>query len=209
MASGLASRISTIKSDVLTEVARHPAINGKEFILEWRDFPPRLPSCMQPVTTSLLFYPPDLANRPSRVTLKLECSETPRWTRNIRAQISYRTELVVLSAQVSRGGRFDERLVRGLPSGALPDLTPFEGRVARRDLEAGSELQLNDWEPMTVIRRGARVSVSLSGVGFQIETEGEALGDAGLNDKVQVRLSNGTRVDGIVVGENRVVVERI
>lgn len=209
IANDLVRHISAIKADVSVEVSRHPAIDSKDFALEWRDFPPSLPSCSRPVTSALVFYPADLAVRPSRVTLKLECSGRPRWTRHIRAQITQRTSPKALSASVPKGARFDKSLVQGQQNGGSSDLNRFEGRIARRDLRMGSELRLNDWEPITVIRKGARVSVTLAGSGFEIETEGEALGDAGLNDKVQVRLSNGTRVDGIVIGESRVVVERI
>lgn len=209
IANDLVQRLSAIKADVSEEVSRHPAIDSKDFALEWRDFPPTLPSCSRLVTTALVFYPADLAVRPSRVTLKLECAGTPRWTRHIRAQITHRTETDALKAAVPKGARFDKSLVTERQKGGAPDLAAFEGRVARRDLRMGSELRLNDWEPITVISKGSRVSVTLSGPGFQLETEGEALGDAGLNDKVQIKLSNGTRVDGIVIGENRVVVERI
>lgn len=209
IASALAQRIAAIKADVSQQVSRHPAINGKNFTLEWRDFPPSLPSCPRPVTTSLVFYPADLTVSPSRVTLKLECSGTPRWTRHVRAQINHQGQTTALNVSVPKGTRFQTSLVQPQPNGSLPDLNQFEGRVARRDLRMGSELRLNDWEPITVIRKGMRVSVTLVGPGFQIETEGDALGDAGLNDKVQVKLSNGTRVDGIVVGESRVIVERI
>ena len=209
MASELLQRISEIQREVSGEVARHPAINGEDFSLVWRDSPPRLPACSRPVTKELMFYPSNPDVRPSRVTLKLECTSTPRWTRHVRAQITYLTQADVLSAAVSKGTRFDEALVQKREKRGLPDLSQFQGRLARRDLEIGSELRLNDWEPVAVIRKGGRVLVTLAGTGFQIETEGEALGDAASNDTVQVKLTNGTRVDATAVGENRVVVDKL
>lgn len=208
-ASELLQRIAAIQTEVSSEVARHPAINGADFFLAWRDVPPRLPTCSRPVTKEIVFYPIDPNVRPSRATLKLECASTPRWTRHVRAQITYLAQTDTLGAAVSKGTRFDEALVQKREKRELPDLSQFQGRLARRDLEIGSELRLNDWEPIAVIRKGGRVSVTLAEAGFQIETEGEALGDAGLNDKVQVKLSNGVRVDGVAVGENRVVVDRL
>lgn len=201
--------ISAIKEVVSLEVSRHPAVNSQKFMLAWRDFPPSLPSCSRAVTKEIVFHPADADSRPSRVALKLECSGVPRWTRYLRAQITYQARVETLTAVVPKGSRFDKGLVQGGENGNSTELSQYEGRVARRDLRIGSELRLNDWEPITVIRKGERVSVTLVGPGFEIETEGEALGDAGLNDRVQIKLPNGTRVGGIVVAEKRVVVERV
>lgn len=209
IASELMQRISAIKANVSDEVSHHPAINNTAFVLTWRDFPPTLPTCSDTVSTDLIFYPAGTEVPPSRVTLRVDCSGVPRWTRHIRATISYSTQSDVLTEAVSKGSPFSKSFVEGRRSGKPLDLRQFEGRVARRDLPMGRELRLNDWEPLTVIRKGERVSVTLLGTGFQIETEGEALGDAGLNEKVQLKLPNGNRVSGIVVGENRVVVERV
>ena len=68
-----------------------------------------------------------------------------------------------------------------------------------RAVQSGNPLRLNDFRPMTVIRMGDQVRVTMLGRGFAIDASGQAMADAALGGTVKVRISEGKIVQGKAV----------
>lgn len=91
-----------------------------------------------------------------------------------------------------------------LPSPALQDPAEAEGRVLMRSLAPGQALRAGDLRQRQWFSAGSPVQLTAIGRGFAVEGRGQALG-AGLDGQpVRVRIDNGSIVQGIAVGENRV-----
>jgi len=97
------------------------------------------------------------------------------------------------------------RDIAGLGYGYLTSL-PTEGNWrVRQIVQAGQALTPNDLQPDTLIRRGQTVSLRVKLGDIEISQRGEALSDAPLRGRLQVRnRESGRVVDGLVVSESLV-----
>ncbi|WP_192458723.1 flagellar basal body P-ring formation chaperone FlgA [Musicola keenii] len=80
-----------------------------------------------------------------------------------------------------------------------PITTPAEaiGNVTTRMLGAGQAISAKMLRSAWAIKLGEPVQVVVSGTGFSINSEGKALENAAVNDKVRVRMDSGQIISGI------------
>lgn len=85
------------------------------------------------------------------------------------------------------------------PSPVLATPQQWLGQVALRALSTGQTLRQNMVRPAQVFQAGASVRVVAQGTGFQIASEGQALGAGVIGQVVKVRMDNGRIMSGIVL----------
>lgn len=81
------------------------------------------------------------------------------------------------------------------------------GYAAVRPLLAGDPLLLNDWRPVAVVRAGDRVKVAVTGTGFELSSDGQAIESGKVGDRVRVRLDDGRIVTGVATSLGAVAVQ--
>jgi flagella basal body P-ring formation protein FlgA len=101
-------------------------------------------------------------------------------------------QTIVASDLVEQSGDLGE-----LPAGVLTEPAQALGQVARTSLPAGRPLTSDLLRPPNLVQQGQSVRVVSRGNGFQVSSEGRALGNASQGQVVQVRLGNGLVVSGI------------
>ena len=148
----------------------------------------RLPECQQAFTLNLL--------RPlqsGRNGLELSC-ESPWWRQNLAIQLHIFKPVVVLarasgSHQVLNGT--DLSLVRHdigtLPKGFFTSLDQVAGMQLRRSLRAGTILSTDLLEASIVINRGDQVKIRIIKPGIRIESEGSAMEEGRVGERIRVR----------------------
>jgi flagellar basal body P-ring formation protein FlgA len=90
------------------------------------------------------------------------------------------------------------------PTPPLADLSTLAGRTLLRPLAAGQPLRDADLARKVWFGAGEVVKVTAVGNGFQVSTEGQALGRGLDGQTVRVRTEGGRVVTGTAVGERRV-----
>jgi flagella basal body P-ring formation protein FlgA len=80
------------------------------------------------------------------------------------------------------------------------------GKALQQPLAAGQVIRTSGLHEVFVVHRGQSLVVQVQGNGFQISTDGLALGDAAAGQMVQVRTAAGRVLTGLVVGNGVVQV---
>lgn len=161
------------------------------------------PQCAVPVLT--------LANNTrvwGNVSVSVRCGEQRRF---IQAEVQVTGHYLVSARPLRRGvtlAAADLRQSTGrldlLPPRAL--LLPKEamGAVLLRDLPPGQPLTSAMLRRAWVVKSGQTVQVLAQGMGFSINSEGKAMGNAAAGQSVRVRVASGQIVSGIA-GEDGVI----
>ncbi len=87
----------------------------------------------------------------------------------------------------------------------LSDPKDFLGKVARQGIAPGQLLRQDLLHEVFQVRQGQTVTIQVQGNGFDVSSEGQAMGNAAEGQSVQVRTVSGRLVTGIVK-EGRVLV---
>lgn len=95
-----------------------------------------------------------------------------------------------------------------LPRNILDNIDSVEGKLAVRRMAKGAIIQSGVLRNNPIVTRNSEVKVSVGGVGFHIEGQGQALENAGMNDPVRVKMANGETIRGLVTGPNTVEIEQ-
>jgi flagella basal body P-ring formation protein FlgA len=104
-------------------------------------------------------------------------------------------------------GPQDVSLRPGAQPGALDAIEDAIGMEARVSLYAGFPVRAGDVGPPALVERNALVGLSFNRGGLRIQTEGRALGRAGLGERVRVmNMDSRITVTGVVSGPNLVEV---
>lgn len=187
----------------------HPSLEERNFVVQWTEPRVDLPSCERAPQVTLQ----GRERAWGQVFLTLRCDAGRSWTRPV-------------SIYVAVKGRY---LVAALPLRAGQTLTPGDWQWADGDLakmsefvvddpeqlkdmtlirpqQAGNPLRLNDFKPMTVIKSGDQVRVTLLGRGFAVSATGQALADAAVGGTVRVRTAEGKILQGTAVSSGLVEV---
>lgn len=135
------------------------------------------PECLQP-EFSIYTQP----NRLGRFVLSVHCSNGAK--RYLRGRLISEGSIVTLRRPMQRGSVIGKEDLTGGDKARS-----FMGMSVRRSLPAGHALTERDVEAPTVLKRGAEVDVSVMGQGFRILKKGTLLQDAGVGERVPVRIS--------------------
>ena len=148
-----------------------------------------------------------------KIFLSLNCEEGRPWVRPVSVYVAVKGRYLVAN-QVLRKGQalsvtdlqWAEGDLTKLGDTLLDDPEQVKNMELLRPLQAGTPLRLNDLKPITVIKSGDQIRVTLLGKGFAIDTMGQALSDAALGGSVKVRISDGKIVQGTAVSQGAVEV---
>jgi flagella basal body P-ring formation protein FlgA len=99
------------------------------------------------------------------------------------------------------------RLLANAPGGVLTAQDSALGRIAVRDLAAGTVLNANMLEAPRTVRRGQAVTVALASGAVAVRVAGTALRDGALGERIPVRNLNSRRVvEGVIRADGLVEV---
>ena len=93
------------------------------------------------------------------------------------------------------------------PSPVLADATQWVGQQASRLLIPGQALRQSMVRPTQAFSAGTQVRVVAEGPGFQITSDGQAMGAGVIGQNVRVRMDNGRIMSGLVLDKNTVKIE--
>lgn len=121
------------------------------------------------------------------------------------------TERTVVAARPIRAkaviAASDLTVTPGATPGALSQPSDAVGMEARVSIYAGWPVRAADLAPPAVVERNALVTLLFASGGLSIQTDGRALGRAGLGERVRVmNLDSRVTVTGLVTGPNLVEV---
>jgi flagella basal body P-ring formation protein FlgA len=93
-----------------------------------------------------------------------------------------------------------------LPLSILTDTAQVVGKTVLLSLPAGTVLKQEMFKSQVVIQQGQKVTVSSSGPGFRVSSEGVAMSNAAEGQVVQVRLTNQRVISGVAQAGGVVIV---
>lgn len=169
----------------------------------------RLPRCIEPLTLALA-----AGARPSgRTTVNIRCAAPRPWALAVGVTIDRMVDVLVAKKTLDRGARIsqadvaiEQRRESALPPTYLGRPDDAAGRIATRQIVAGTLLADGMLKMPRLIRRGDRVTLSWQGQSLAVRISGEALADAVAGERVRVRNKRSKRiVEGIAVGPGLVV----
>lgn len=148
-----------------------------------------------------------------RTHVNVRCTDGASWTLYVPVQIGVSVDYLV-SAHPLRAGQtlVEADLARrsgdlaDLPSGVLLDPAQVLGRTLGVALPAERPLRAEMLRQPMVVKQGQSVKLVAGGSGFQVSSEGRALGNAVAGQVVQVRTGSGQVVSGIARADGSVEV---
>ena len=208
-AQPLTPGVTTQADTAVREFLRqHASLQQRPFSYQWKPLAQRLPQCPQ----TLLVELPRKERAWGALTLRLSCdTATPAWSRAVALVVQVQGRYPVAKRPLRPGtvvqpddvewregdvARFGEPLPEELQS--------LEGLELFRPVAAGATLRLNDFRPVSVIRSGDLVSLSLKGQGFEMITTGYALADAAVGVTVRIKTLEGKILQGKAVSSGKV-----
>jgi flagella basal body P-ring formation protein FlgA len=137
------------------------------------------------------------------------------WTLRVPVKIQVVADYLVSSRPLTAGQTLTEDDVGRqsgelsvLPTGILMDKEQAIGRVASISLPAGRPLRSDMLRQPVVVQQGQSVRVVTVGNGFQVSSEGRALGNATIGQVAQVRLNSGQILSGVARPDGSVEIKQ-
>lgn len=147
----------------------------------------------------------------ARTTLSLHCPDTPGWRLYLPMSIRQRQAVWVARNSIANGTALqasqwqrETRDISNLPASVITD-DNLAGYQTRMTVAAGAVLTEALVAGKTVIKRGQSVSVLAIHGSIVITASGEALTDAAIGERIQVRnRSSGRVIEAIVINAEQV-----
>ncbi|MGK2952706.1 MAG: flagellar basal body P-ring formation chaperone FlgA [Thiobacillus sp.] len=172
--------------------------------------PPRsaLPTC-----ASLDTFQPPGSRSIGKITVGVRCLAPTKWTVYLAAQVRVIGNYVVTRQPLSANHVLtaaDITLREGdlgnLPADVVTDAETILGYRAVSGLAAGAPLRSAVLRPPLAVQQGQVTRLVMSGPGFSIQSEGQALANASRGDRVRVKTRSGQVVSGIAHDDQQVVI---
>jgi len=165
--------------------------------------PPRTDH-LAPCTALSPFMSTPLRLRP-RMSVGMRCAAPQVWTTYVQATVSIAGQYYVAAQPLSMGRTLqaedftprDADLV-SLPTDVVYNLDQAVGMQLVAGMVTGQMLRAGNLRSAHAVQRGQTVKITISGEGFKVSSEGQAMANAGPGDRVQVRTANGQIVNGVV-----------
>ncbi|MFP5410625.1 MAG: flagellar basal body P-ring formation chaperone FlgA [Gammaproteobacteria bacterium] len=148
-----------------------------------------------------------------RTTVGVRCLAPQRWTVYLAAQVSVMGHYVVTRGPLRARQEIsaDDLLLREGDLGALPadvatDPQALVGFRTVSGIAAGAPLRAGLLRPPLVVQQGQPTRLVMSGPGFTVQSEGQAMANASRGDRVRVKTRSGQIVSGIAHDGQQVVV---
>ena len=144
----------------------------------------------------------------------LRCTQGPKlWNVSIALQVSVWAQATVLKAALPAGTVLDagqlgqaEVDIAAAPGAAVADPMLAVGRTLGRSLAAGATLRQTDLKARQFFAAGETVRVTALGPGWQVVTEGQAVGAGIEGQTVHVRTEGGRLLNARPTGDRQVEV---
>ena len=144
----------------------------------------------------------------------LRCTQGPkRWNVSIPIQVSVYTQATVLKSALAAGTVLDasqlgqaEVDIAAAPGAAVSDPMLAVGRTLGRSLASGATLRQSDLKARQFFAAGETVRVTALGPGWQVVTEGQAVGAGIEGQPVHVRTESGRMLTARPTGDRQVEV---
>lgn len=172
--------------------------------------PPRaaLPAC-----SALDAFQPAGSRAIGKTTVGVRCLAPQTWTVYLPAQVRVIAAYAVTRAPLPANHVLtaaDVALREGdlgsLPADVATDLDALLGTRTVSGLAAGAPLRTALLRPPLVVQQGQTTRLVLNGPGFSVQSEGQALANAGRGDRVRVKTRSGQVVSGVAGDGQQVVV---
>jgi len=165
--------------------------------------PPRTDH-LAPCTALSPFMSTPLRLRP-RMSVGMRCAAPQVWTTYVQATVSIAGQYYMAARPLSMGRTLqaedftlrDADLV-SLPTDVVYNLDQAVGMQLVAGMVTGQMLRAGNLRSAHAVQRGQTVKITISGEGFKVSSEGQAMANAGPGDRVQVRTGNGQIVNGVV-----------
>ena len=144
-------------------------------------------------------------NRPwGKTMVGIRCSAPVTWVVYMPVTVRVQGDYYVTAAALIQGKTVvAEDLLKTsgelttLPNGIITDPAQAVGRTTTLALRAGAILRQDQLRSLNVVRQGQTVRIVSNGPGFQITTEGYALGNATEGQTAQAKTAAGQVVSGV------------
>ena len=139
-----------------------------------------------------------------KTTVGVRCTAPSSWTIYLQANVAVVGDYVASAVPLAQGQAIDaSQLVTmqgdlaALPAGIATDMAQVVGASTNISLPPGTPMRLDTLRRKPVVMQGQLVRVVSSGNGFQVASEGRAIGSAGDGQTVQVRTQSGQQISGV------------
>ncbi len=160
-----------------------------------------------------IFLPPG-AKLWGNTTVGVRCEAPDKWSLFVPVQVHVWADVVMTARALPRGQVIAiedvamQRLdLTQLQRGVFTDLQQVIGKVTKGAVSGGTPLRADLLRAPAIVTQGQQVRVVFASQGFQVSSEGKALGSAGVGEPVQVRTASGKLIKGIVTGPGVVQVQ--
>ncbi|WP_428312293.1 flagellar basal body P-ring formation chaperone FlgA [Hydrocarboniphaga sp.] len=156
----------------------------------------RLPACAVPLTATS-----NAVGGGQRWTVAVTCTAPQAWTVYVPVKVASVVDVVVAARNLPAGSqlaaadlRMEKRDTSALAQGYLADMSLAVGQMLSRPLAAGAVLTPPGMTRAAVVRRGDLVTLVSRSGGFEVRSQGKALANGGLGERLTVENSSSHRV---------------
>jgi len=152
----------------------------------------------------------------ANTTVEVSCPDAGGWRLFVPVKVRRNQTVLVLARGIAAGETLTaadistaQRDAARIAGAVLADPNAAIGRIARRQLQAGTLLSSNDLVAQRLIKRGDNVALVSRRGSVEVRIAGRAMGDAGENERISVEnLSSRRIVQGTVDARGDVIVAR-
>jgi len=164
---------------------------------------PHADNSLQACTAFEAFLPQG-ARAWGKTNVGVRCVAGANWSLYLRARIKVMAPYLVAAHALTPGQALRQEDIatqKGdltqLPTGTLTDPNQALGRLPGYGIQSRQPLRTDQLRQPPAVQRGQNITVISRGEGFQVSTEGVALGDAVAGQVVQVKVPSGQTRSGI------------
>lgn len=169
----------------------------------------RMPACAAPLVATS-----NAAGGGQRWTIAVTCTGPQAWTVYVPVKVASVADVVVAARNLPAGSqlaaadlRLEKRDTSALAQGYLADTSLAAGQILSRPLAAGAVLTPPGLARAALVRRGDLVTLISRSGGFEVRSQGKALANGGLGERLAVENSSSHRViQGLVAADGTIEV---
>lgn len=170
----------------------------------------KTPQAQWPQCENPQFSLPGNSRMWGNMSVAANCDQNRRY---LQVQVQVTGSYIVAARQVTRGSALtadDVRVQQGrldtLPSRAVMTADQITDAVALRDIAPGQAMTLMMVRQPWRVKAGQNVTVTASGGGFSVTSEGRAMNNATTAQLVRVRMTSGQIVSGKVDADGNILI---
>jgi flagella basal body P-ring formation protein FlgA len=204
-----AESLTDVQKNIQQYLQSQPSYQQRDIKIIWPRRLPSLPPCAEPLSIRTEKRPESAG----WLALSLKC-QPGRWVRQLEVRVLVMQRHLVAAQNLPAGHVLTERDLRWVEADtalvgarAAHQLDQVLGQELRRPLPEGSPVRLNSLQEVTVITKGSMVTVIMKGTGFELETQGQAMGNAPLGGTLRVSIKEGIVLPTRVISSGLVLAQ--